>query len=712
VKEKNVRAYPIFRVLLLGAAAFSAACVARAQAAPQSSPDVPASTGTQTLEEVVVTARRRQESLQDVAISITALTGKTLEEAGVTRVTDIAELVPNMTYENAFQLGENHLTIRGITQHDEGPPPAAIVEDGVLLIAPNMQFNQQEFDLERVEVLRGPQGAIYGRNAISGAMLILTQEPTNEFQGHGLVGGGNGDDYKAMAAIGGPIVADTLLARASMSYENRDGQLLNVTTGRYVDHYRDATGRLRVFYNLAQGWQLDLKARYSDSAGPDPTYVLIPVDGQPNWNNLPIVSNTIGNNPRHVFDASAKLNWTTELGTLSFIGAYVHGRESIFLDYDFTALNMFTAAEEFREGGVSEELRFTSRSDSPFRWILGAYHVSSYREKDTQAYADPGYFLTPPAPTGVVNFQIISDVNRNDFKNTSGFGQLEYDLTKSLELGLALRYDDDRLMQPGTGEATFTKWQPKATLRYKFTDEMNVYGSYGVGFRSGFFNPPLRSFGDAVVRPEVADTYELGFKGMFLNRRLLTNVAAFYTKLTDSQEQVFDGKTGNDVGSNIDESRIIGGEIETEAILFDGFSINVSGGVADSKIQKFAVDPSVEGNKLPLVPNYTLNTGITYERSLVAQLNGFLRVDYNRIGPTPWYRDNQDIRHPVNYLNGRLGVRTKDSRWTVTAWVKNWLNDITTYRFQSIEATQHPSGDDIYYPAVGRTWGLELEARF
>jgi iron complex outermembrane receptor protein len=174
------------------------------------------------LEEVIVTARKRVETLQDVPIAITALTQEVLEQAGIERVADLAMLVPNFVFQSGIHMGENHLALRGFSQIQNGPPPAAIVVDGVLLINPSRQFNVEEFDLERIEVLRGPQGALYGRNAIGGAINVVTRAPTEEFEVEGLVGYGRGDDFKARLSLSGPLVEDRLLARAAFSYRDRE----------------------------------------------------------------------------------------------------------------------------------------------------------------------------------------------------------------------------------------------------------------------------------------------------------------------------------------------------------------------------------------------------------------------------------------------------------------------------------------------------------
>ena len=302
-------------------------------------------------------------------------------------------------------------------------------------------------------------------------------------------------------------------------------------------------------------------------------------DGQPNSNELPITADTIGNNPREMLDVSAKLSWTGTAGTLALIAAYLDGDESLFADFDVTALPILTAFRSFEDRGASQEVRYTSADDRRFRWIVGAYHVDSRVTIDTLALADIGFLFDPPAPTGAIDFPVVASVDRYDFENYAGFGQIEYDLADKLELELALRYDDDEIALEsvsGRDTASFSKLQPKASLNYRLHDRSILYGSYGEGFRSGGFNPSEATIGEPVMRAESGKTVELGLKSVLFDNRMSVNVAAFHTKLEDAQQQVLDFATGSNVGLNVDESTILGVEIETTSVLTDGLVRRIS----------------------------------------------------------------------------------------------------------------------------------------
>lgn len=664
----------------------------------------------ESLEEVVVTSRRRAESLQDVPLAVTVLTERAIRDAGVERVADFVKFVPNVSYDNSLNLGTNFLTIRGIGQSQFAPPPAAIVVDGVLTISP-LQFNVEEFDLQQIEVLKGPQGGLYGRNAIAGAINITTRKPGDEFAARMLLGYGEGNEYQARTSVSGPLVEDKLFLGVAGSFRDRDGQIRNITTGNYIDHYRDLTGRLRLIARPASGVELDVKYSYSDTEGRDPTYILNP-SADPDEHSLPVQSNAVGANPRKMHDLSARLDMEAGTGTASLILAYVDADETVISDYDFLADDIFRVQQDQRERGFSQELRFASSREGSLRWLIGAYHVRSERQLGQRGLADPGFFVDPPAPTGVADFLFLDNSDVNTFENFSGFGQFELDLSAAFELALALRYDDDSNEQRSSSgarrEASFREWQPKATLTYKPATDFVFYSSYGKGFRSGDINPSGAAIGLPVARAESAVTYELGLKSQWLGRRLIVNSALFHTDLEDGQFKVLDFTTGSNVGINVDEIRIQGLEIEAAARLGSRLSINAAAGLTDAEVRKFALDPTTVGNAPPRVPDYTFNVGFSYEQPVGERLSLFLRPDYRRLGPWDWTLDGAYPRGAVDYLDVRFGVRSADDRWSVTARVNNALDERTTPAYEPFSQTGQPFGLDVYFPTAGTAWGIEF----
>src|SRR3984885_3717800 len=211
------------------------------------------------LNEVVVTARKRDETLQNVPITLSVFTPQTIQAAGIESPRDFIAMVPNMTLVETQNVGNSFITIRGISQARNSEPSVAVLVDGVLETNP-YEFSQELFDIQQIEVLKGPQGALYGRDAIGGAIIITTAEPSDHFEGTSLVGIGNGLSEKAQVAVSGPIdSAGTLRYRTSFNFYNTDGYLQNVYLDHNADPYRDYSGRMRLVWKPGDAFDADLR---------------------------------------------------------------------------------------------------------------------------------------------------------------------------------------------------------------------------------------------------------------------------------------------------------------------------------------------------------------------------------------------------------------------------------------------------------------------
>src|SRR3569833_956222 len=241
---------PVRRILSAAAAGLAVALFAQsawAQTQPAS------------LEEVVVTARRRDESFQSVPITVNVFTAQQIQSAGIENPRDFVAMVPIMTMVEVQNVGNSFITVRGISQARNSEPSVAVLVDGVLETNP-YQFNQEQTDIQQIEVLKGPQGALYGRNAIGGAIIIHTVDPADHFEGTAKVGIGNGISERAQVAVCGFVVfVGTLRYRASVNIYNTDGYLQNTYLNRKADPFRDNTGRQHQKRQPSDEWTADLR---------------------------------------------------------------------------------------------------------------------------------------------------------------------------------------------------------------------------------------------------------------------------------------------------------------------------------------------------------------------------------------------------------------------------------------------------------------------
>ncbi len=507
---------------------------------------VQAQTEPPTLEEVVVTARKRDETFQNVPITVDVFTAQAIQRAGIESPRDFVAMVPNMTLVEVQNVGNSFITVRGISQARNSEPSVAVLVDGVLETNP-YQFDQELTDISQIEVLKGPQGALYGRNAIGGAILIHTVDPSDHFEGTAKVGVGNGVSEKAQVAVSGPIdAAGTLRYRASLNFYNTDGFLENTYLNKKADPYRDYSGRLRLLWKPSDEFTGDLRV-FRDRVETTAYYYVIPRDNEanvfstfstpPNANDVtsPIQNNNLGIDNRDVTDTALKLDYNPGFGTFTSITDYNHTKEIDTGDaYDFRpvttsiAYNYFFTFVPPSLGGTfdesqsqfidvtteSQELRFTSNKVGGFSWIAGAYYVHTERFISTDNIVDRGAgvprvyrnpLVDPNNPFATnTNVTFLSDSQNNNA--WAVFGDATYEFTRQLELDAAIRYDQDQRTnttdtpQPFlngehipavTGEVrkhTFSEAQPKGTLRYKPTDNLTLYGGWSRGFRSGGFN--------------------------------------------------------------------------------------------------------------------------------------------------------------------------------------------------------------------------------
>ncbi len=701
-----------------------------------------------TLEEVVVTARKREETLHDVPVAVSAFSAAEIESAGIERPQDFIALTPNMTMVQTQNQGTSFITVRGISQARNSEPSVAVLIDGVALANPS-QFNQELFDIEDIEVLKGPQGALYGRNAIGGAILIRTQEPTDELAGKLMVGYDSGPGYKVRGGLGGPVGgSDTLKFMTSFSYFKTDGYIDNEYLHREADPFRDVSGRVKLLWSPTDAFKADLRLSYSQV---NTQALYFNITDSVNDTSLPVRVNNAGVDERNLWGASLKLDIDTSIGTLTSISSYDHvdelltGDQFNFLPIPESVLFAFFGADQAQHqyldvDAYSQELRLASSVTDRLRWIVGGYFIGTDRFISTGNVFDLGTGVVPkvkrtPLPIFNPQFTFLADSQHN--VAWAAFADVSYDITDRLEGDVSLRYDQDHRRNttdtptefipaplagvafPGQVRAkTWDDLQPKATLRYRPNDAWNIYGGYSRGFRSGGFNqtgvgaagiPGINDLFDQ----ETADTLELGVKAQFLERRVSAGANVYHTTAHGSYYFVFDPNTSTQNLGNLGKVEYRGAELEVAARAAEGLDLYLRLGFTDSDIKESSRAATDVGNQAPLVSKYTGNLGLQYRHPLAASgLSGVVRVDYQRIGPTYWYPDNYTVRDPVNLVNLRVGIE-KD-HWSLMAWAKNLFDE--TYNAEWSPGPQffpNPGEtNNFVFKAMPRVWGVDFTYHF
>jgi len=332
------------------------------------------------LEEVTVTAEKRVEKLQDVPVSVTAFSSEAIVDQGIEDTQDFIDLTPNVTLDDSYTIGNTYVTMRGITQFNNGDTPIVIVVDGVPQ-NDQKQFKQKLFDVERIEVLRGPQGAAYGRNAIGGAVNIVTKGPTNEQEGYIKTGVANGHGRNVSGAVSGPLIENTLLYRLAGNYEKSGGLIDDHYLHETVDYYEATDLRAQLRWLPTDSLSVDVRYDTSDLDGGAIYNATISGYGTTEHANIYInpTNNTPGESWRKTDSLTLKADADFDPGTLTYILGYTDLEEYYFGDLDFSANYDWTQSQRLDTELFSHELRWTSPDDRRFRWIAGGFHEKTDR---------------------------------------------------------------------------------------------------------------------------------------------------------------------------------------------------------------------------------------------------------------------------------------------------------------------------------------------
>lgn len=667
----------------------------------------------ETIEEVVVSARYRSENLTDVPDSITAFTLADIERYRIESVNRVASLTPNLRFSDDQEVGVSTLIIRGVRQNrGTGQPPVSFRIDGVSATN-NLMTTQDLFDIESVEVLRGPQGALYGRNAIGGAILVSTRQPTSDPEFGLRLSSAEGDDYIVAATASGPIAGNGVLYRASLRYQDRDGQLENAyLDNAKVDFKESFSFRGRLLFEPSDRLSIAVAGQHADQEGgsgyfmPGSEGVLpLPPPDDPIFFGNPtyeIQSNSIGDSFVRFDELSAKIDYEFDWGTLTSITSYSDVESENDQDLDQTLFDAINIEVDDDSQTFAQELRLVSTAASSLRWVAGGYFFSQDRSRSLATT-----FLGFPVPAAAQDLKL---------ENYAAFGNLSYDLSEDLELTLAFRYDhetpEDRTQ---ARSETFDEWQPKISLAYDFSNDVLGYITIGKGFRAGGFNnlAPGSNF-EPGFAAESLISYETGLKGTLVDGRLRGGLAFFYIDYTDQQFFLFD-QTGTQANINVPKSEILGGEVEVSAMLAESLSLNLAVGFTDSEIKEYDDIPGVivpasaiVGSEVPGAPVWSANLGLTHAWVVTDSLNLVSVFDYEHRGKTYWTLDNLDQQAAYDLVNVSLALEAE--RWQARLFANNLFDEEYIEWFFGARFIGLPA--DIAWPSRPRQIGLELTFQY
>jgi len=679
--------------------------------------------GGRVIEEVVVTAEKREASMQETSIAITAYSHEDLELRGINDIEGLQFSAPNLVISQNSQSPVSYAYIRGIgsDQLVAGfDPGVAYHFDGVYVGQPS-SMPVDLWDMERVEVLRGPQGTLYGRNTTGGTINVITRDPTDELDGTIDAMVGNYDRVRVRGALGGPIAKDRVNGRLAFIYDKADGYQDNLI-GKNADAIDHWALRGKLDFKITDSIDLMLTAQQFDNQGNQGQKKRESFDG------FPVYTGAIPNpaDPRKVAKdheekldlentfLSAKLSWDLGAVQLVSITSYIDNDWFQTMDIDMSSNPLMHQDWDMSTQQFTQEFQLISNGDSPLEWIIGAFYFDEDLKTD--------YFFED------VNAFTFYNGGTLDTRSFAVYGQASYDFRDAglpIRIVAGLRYTDDEkkideyqqlpafnIDLAGPNKLSWDEWTGKLGIDWFITDDVMGYFTYSHGYKGGGFSMGQFDTYD----PEFVDAFEVGLKSTFMENRAQLNAAGFYYDYQDLQVNFLNFYTF--VTNNAAEATIKGVEIEGTFLLTDNLLVGGNVTWLDATYDKyiFSEGPPVidlSGEKLNRAPEYTVALTAQYDFHLGR--NGVLtaRTDYYWRDDV-YYRPQNIPRHQGDDFynwDARLVWTSADDQFTVDAFIKN-ITDEDGLRSITVSDGLSTGNNtfDSYYPP--RTYGLRVGWNF
>jgi iron complex outermembrane receptor protein len=706
------------------------------------------------LEEIVVTARKRTESLQDVGFSVSALSQMEIEGQFARDITDLVNVSPNMVVDDTAQGpgGVAAIFIRGIGVADvekNFDPAVGVVVDG-MFIGANAGSLLRSIDLASMEVLRGPQGTLFGRNTIGGIINITRSKPTGELGGKFRVGAENYDTFYADGIFNFGLGDNFAVKLSGALRDQGEGYYDNVAIGMDVGRNDYKSVGANLLWSPADNLELEYTWQKEETDQDTPPLLntgqprhlfcsaygycspnqTTPITGdrlktlnvgyQPPDPQGQIVSVSTPDQAREVdmdatFDADTNIfelrwDWTDDL-RLDYIYGNWESDETIISNWDGTPEFLYGTTRPATYEQDTHELRFTYDSDGALNMVLGAYYWDSEYEiplRSWVGFVEPGVILD------------ILQRSRQTNESRAVFADVDWRITDSLTLNVGGRYtqDDKETFQYGAvvanADEEWNEFTPRLSVRYQFTDDIMAFATYSSGYRAGGFNGRVNSVEEAIqpYDPETVDNYELGFKSELMDNRVRLNGAVFYMSYEDKQEELqlpSDTGTGQKtVVSNASEATLWGVELEATAAVTDNLTMRANFGYLDTEYDDFQYE-DISGEVIDL-------TGLEFRRApeLTATLDA--TYQWEMMGGLMWVRGAYHFlgEHWVNVTNSP--ELENDDQHLVDASINYEINNIrlSVYGRQLTDEDGSTHGYDVAglwsYAATRatRTYGIEL----
>jgi len=669
------------------------------------------------IEEITVTARKRAENLQDVPDSITAFSADTIERSGIEDIRDFFDRVPNMTFQDrsTYRKGDFRLSLRGINNGQHGWASVSYLVDGVRALSADDIYSGMLYDLERIEVLRGPQSALYGPGAIGGAINIITKAPTNESRAWTKLTVGNGGTSKIQGGVSGALEPDKTFYNIAASFYDTDGLIDSASTGEHLAKEEMKNVRFRLIHNLNDSTSLDFRVDILDEDIPSTIQGKIATEETFNvFDEAGRTRRTVWTDDwlredrdikRYSFKFEKELdNGNTIIATSGYSESDQEALSSVcWDDVDSPAVDD-PATPGFQVGCIfpfawfpklgsaagpgqaideyfdavddletfTQDIRLVSSDEGSRRWIIGM----DYMDRKTWRGFDLGLLNAPDNSL----VPIFGGWYQGSDRWVGIYGQLSVDLSDKLELTLNARYDDAEAKNTNYTTQDFatitqvlstsgnlidtqiegeSEFQPKIQLAYQRNENTMLYATLSRGFRAGFFVSGNYTLG------ETTDNYEIGFKSTRRGGRVVLNGSLFHIDYSDQQFSTISSEPPFRIAVTIPEASIDGFELEGTILVSEYLTMGLGLGLLDAEIKG--------GMRSPDTSNFTGNLFVDYSKPMGNGRDFVMRADYRKQG-NRYLEQNEGFYVPSStFIDVRLGVEADN--WSLMAWSRNMTDE-------------------------------------
>lgn len=652
------------------------------------------------LQTVIVTAQKTEENLQHVPFSISAVTRKQVQEYRLWNSKDLTAIVPNL-YSADPGDQRNVTSIRGIVSSSYDPAVATYI-DGVNQFSLDT-YIAQLFDIERIEILRGPQGTLYGRNAMGGVINIITRQPTNRTDGYAEINIGNYGAQRYNLAFRTPLIKDKLFLGIAGMYERSNGFYTNQYNDSKFDKQHGIAGNYYLKWIASPRWTLSLNAKQQINRNKG----VFPLAGSvedafanPFKVNQNAVTTVVDNTWNASFSAGYSGHAFNFNSQTTYQSNYRYYTDPI--DGDFSPIDGITIINNYGKPwnnvkAWTQEFKFSSlpASSSPLKWTAGAYlfYQDNPTKQATRFGRDAAYVGSPDSLYSIIN---TSKTKRKGF---ALYGQATYPVTEKLDITAGLRYDYEHVRaevrgqyqhnpdpdpvfdtQPDTAAtAGFSAFSPKLGLAYHFNTNSNLYATYSRGYRTGGLTqlssdpsqPPLYAY-----KPEYSNNFEIGIKNNFLNNRLRLNISAFYTRVTNAQVPTLILPDAITVTRNAGRLTSKGAELELAATPLKGLELNYNFGYTHAVYNKLLL--AQNGNVVDLAgkhqiftPDFSSMLAVQYSYYIGGKqkLKLIARGEWTCLGRQYFDLANTISQSSYSLFNARVGAATRN--FGLFIWARN-----------------------------------------